>query len=307
MRLDAAILEAFPSASRAFVRDAIAAGNILVNGKQFRKGAKLAGNEIISIKELLEESDNLVLPESGGDLNVVYEDDLIVAFDKTAGMSVQPLSCKETGTLMNLAVSVYPECRKISETDSQGKIRNTLMAGALHRIDADTSGLVIVARSQEAFDFIRDQFSMQTVEKTYLALVEGNFCEGGRIEGDLIHDPTVPFCRMVDLKNNRLHPSQVARAKPLHAVTEYKPIGHTRKENEDLTLLEVTIYTGVTHQIRAQLASSGMHIVNDRLYGAFAVEGMTGHCLHSLSAKIIHPSSGEKVTIKTPLPEWAKF
>lgn len=181
------------------------------------------------------------------------------------------------------------------------------MAGALHRIDADTSGLVIAARSQEAFDFIRDQFSMQTVEKTYLALVEGNFCEGGRIEGDLIHDPTVPFCRMVDLKNNRLHPSQVARAKPLHAVTEYKPIGHTRKENEDLTLLEVTIYTGVTHQIRAQLASSGMHIVNDRLYGAFAVEGMTGHCLHSLSAKIIHPSSGEKVTIKTPLPEWAKF
>ena len=68
----------------------------------------------------------------------------------------------------------------------------------------------------------------------------------------------------------------------------------------------MTIYTGVTHQIRAQLALAGMHIINDRLYGAFAVEGMTGHCLHSLAATFTHPKSGEPVEIRTPLPAWAR-
>ena len=77
------------------------------------------------------------------------------------------------------------------------------------------------------------------------------------------------------------------------------------EENEERTLLEVTIFTGVTHQIRAQLAFAGMHIVNDRLYGAFAIEGMKGHCLHALSAKFRHPTTGEEITVSTPKPEWA--
>ena len=77
------------------------------------------------------------------------------------------------------------------------------------------------------------------------------------------------------------------------------------EENEERTLLEVTIFTGVTHQIRAQLAFAGMHIVNDRLYGAFAIEGMKGHCLHALSAKFRHPATGEEITVSTPKPEWA--
>ena len=78
----------------------------------------------------------------------------------------------------------------------------------------------------------------------------------------------------------------------------------TKVGNEERTLLEVTIYTGVTHQIRAQLALAGMHIVNDRLYGAFAVENMTGHCLHSLAASFRHPSSGAPCEIRTGLPSW---
>jgi 23S rRNA pseudouridine1911/1915/1917 synthase len=78
----------------------------------------------------------------------------------------------------------------------------------------------------------------------------------------------------------------------------------TQVENEERTLLEVTIYTGVTHQIRAQLALAGMHIVNDRLYGAFAVENMTGHCLHALAASFIHPASGAQCEIRTNLPDW---
>ena len=307
MRLDAAILEAFPSASRAFVKEAVSSGAILVNGRAVSKGLKLSGSETIFIKELLEKSDNLVLPEEGKDIKPVYADDFLLAFDKPCNMPVQPLSCRETGTLMNAVVSSYPECRKLVERDGNGNAKNQLMAGALHRIDADTSGLVIVSRTQEAFDFLRRQFTEQSVVKTYLALVEGNVEDEGIIEGDLIHDPTVPFCRMVDLKTSRIHPSLIAKAKPLHAVTAYKPINRWRVENEDLTLLEVTIKTGVTHQIRAQLSSRRMHIVNDTLYGAFAVEGLSGHRLHSLAAEFVHPGTNERVKISTPMPTWAKI
>jgi 23S rRNA pseudouridine1911/1915/1917 synthase len=91
----------------------------------------------------------------------------------------------------------------------------------------------------------------------------------------------------------------------MHAVTRFRPVGHTTVECEERTLLEVTIFTGVTHQIRAQLAMAGMHIVNDRLYGAFAVENQRGHCLHALAAKFRHPVSEIETEIRTPLPDWA--
>ena len=296
MRLDAALLHVIPSTTRAFVKEAITAGNVLVNGRPAAKGLKLRGGETVVVKELLEAADNLVAPVAGP-VACVFEDDAVLAFDKPAGMPVQPLSCRETGTLMNAVVHRHPECRTLGD--------QPLMAGALHRIDADTSGLVLVARTATAFENLRAQFAAQTVKKTYLALVEGAVAVGGTLENDLVHDPTLPFCRMIDVRHNRLTSSLVARLKPLHAVTQFKPIAHTTVENEERTLLEVTIYTGVTHQIRAQLALAGYHIVNDRLYGAFAVENQTGHCLHALAAAFAHPVSGDPVEIRTPWPKWA--
>ena len=301
-RLDAAILNAFPSTTRAFVKDAIASGGVLIGTgassppRKAPKGLKLRGGETVIIRELLESSDNLVAPEHAP-LTCIFEDNDLLAFDKPAGMPVQPLSCRETGTLMNAVVAKYPECRPLGDSP--------LMAGALHRIDADTSGLVLVARTADAFANLRTQFAAQTVKKTYLALVEGSVAVGGTLENDLIHDPTLPFCRMVDAHHNRLTTSQVSRLRPLHAITRFTPIAHTTVENEERTLLEVTIFTGVTHQIRAQLALAGMHIVNDRLYGAFAVENQTGHCLHALAASFTHPVSGNPVEIRTPYPFWA--
>ena len=298
VRLDAAILHAFPSSTRAFVKEAISAGNVLVGDRRAPKGLKLRGGETIVIRELLEAADNLVAP-AAGPLRVAFEDAALLAFDKPAGMPVQPLTCRETGTLMNAVVARYPECRELGDSP--------LMAGALHRIDADTSGLVLVARTAAAFDALRAQFSAQTVKKTYLALVEGAVAVGGTLENDLVHDPTLPFCRMIDAHHNRLTTSQASSLKSLPAVTRFKPIAHTTVENEERTLLEVTIYTGVTHQIRAQLALAGMHIVNDRLYGAFAVENQRGHCLHALAASFAHPVSGDPVEIRTAYPDWAKM
>ncbi len=298
-RLDAVLLSRFPSTTRAFAREAIEAGDVLVDAKRAAKGMKLRGGESIEVKSLAEAKDNVVSPNPALDVPCVFEDDCLLAYDKPAGMPVQPLSRTELTTMMNAVVARHPECTPLGD--------KPLMAGALHRIDADTSGLVLVARTAAAFTALREQFSAQTVKKTYLALVEGAIAAGGTLENDLVHDPTLPFCRMIDLHHNRLTRSQCASLRPLHAVTSFRPIAYTTVENEERSLLEVTIYTGVTHQIRAQLALAGMHIVNDRLYGAFAVENQTGHCLHALAASFIHPLSGEQTQLCTDAPAWARI
>jgi len=306
VRLDAALLHYFPSSSRAFVREAIERGTVTVApagaspaaARRVPKGLKLHGGETVYVKRLLEAADNLVLP-NGDCPPPVYEDDALLAFDKPAGMPVQPLSHDETGTLMNAVVTRYPECRPLGDVP--------LMAGALHRIDADTSGLVLVARTADAFADLRAQFAAQTVKKTYLALVEGEVTGGDTLENDLVHDPTLPFCRMIDSRDRKAQSLRSSRAlRLLHAVTAYRPLASWREENETRTLLEVTIFTGVTHQIRAQLALAGHHIVNDRLYGAFAVENQTGHCLHALSAAFLHPATHAPTVLTTPRPPWSQ-
>ena len=299
IRLDAALLSVFPSTTRTFVRDAIAAGDVLVNGRRAVKGTKLRGGEQVEVIRLSESSDNRVMPDHSVRAPCIFEDEWLLAYDKPAGMPVQPLAYSETGTLRNGGVARHPECRDIGD--------RPLMAGAVHRIDADTSGLVLVARTADAFANLRAQFAEQTVRKTYLALVEGAVAAGGTLENDLAHDPTLPFCRMIDFRHNRLTRAQCAALRPLHAVTTFRSVGYTSVACEERTLLEVTILTGVTHQIRAQLAFAGIHIVNDRLYGAFAVENQTGHCLHALSAAFRHPVSGDPAEIRTPLPTWAQL
>lgn len=295
VRLDAALFARFPTSSRSFCRDACADGSVKVDGRFAIKGLKLRGGETITVAALAEECDNRVAPDSSVRVREVFSDDALLAFDKPAGLPVQPLSRKELGTLMNGVVVRHPECTEVGD--------QPLMAGALHRIDADTSGLVLVARSQPVFENLRAQFAAQTVKKVYLALVEGAVATGATLENDLVHDPTLPFCRMIDIARARTK----VRTAPLHAVTNFKPLGFTTCGNETRTLLEVTIYTGVTHQIRAQLAHAGLHIVNDRLYGAFAVEGQTGHCLHALAASFVHPVSGDPVEIRTSWPQWAEI
>ena len=293
VRLDAALLLKFPSSTRAFCRDACAAGDVLVDGRPALKGFKLRGGETITVKSLAETPDNCVLPDPSVHVDCIFSDDALLAFNKPPSLPVQPLSRHETGTLANGVAARWPETIALGD--------RPLMAGAVHRIDADTSGLVLFARTPSAFDALRSQFAAQTVRKTYLALVEGSVAVGGTLENDLVHDPSVPYCRMVDISRSRTDNPGA----PLHAVTQFKPIGRTTVGNEERTLLEVTIFTGVTHQIRAQLAFAGMHIVNDRLYGAFAVENMTGHALHALAARFVHPVSSIPMEIRTPYPCWA--
>ena len=148
VRLDAALLSHFPTSTRAVCREACAAGDVLVNGRPALKGMKLPHGTQVLVRRLAEASDNRVAPDRTIRVRCLFEDDALLAFDKPPAQPVQPLTCHETGTLMNGVVARWPDVREIGD--------QPLMAGALHRIDADTSGLVLVARTPAAFDNLRE-------------------------------------------------------------------------------------------------------------------------------------------------------
>lgn len=283
-RLDLAVTQAFPSVPRRFVREA-PRGAILVDGRPADKGARLRGGETVTVVELPESCDVRIAPDfSIPRPQPVFEDSSLLAFCKPAGMPVQPLDRNEKGTLMNAVAAHWPETAEAGD--------DPLMGGALHRIDIGTSGLVMVARTRQAYENLRDQFKAQTVEKKYLAVVEGAVAVGGTLEGWLAGERGAPRRKMCDARRYR------DVKYPMHAVTAYAPVGRRTAGTEERTLLEVTIFTGVTHQIRCQLAAARMHILNDTLYGAFPVRGMKGHALHALSARFLHPESAVETLIR---------
>jgi 23S rRNA pseudouridine1911/1915/1917 synthase len=311
LRLDAALLARFPTSTRAFCRAAIGDGRVLVNGRPRLKGHKLRPGDAVTVEALKEACDNRVHPDPFVPVKVIFEDAHLIAADKPAGLPVHPLDCEERGTLMNGLVARYPELAALGD--------RPLMAGALHRIDTDTSGLVLAARTAEAFANLRAQFDAQSVEKTYLALVEGHVAVPGRLVHDLAHLPGLPYCKMglgsskvlkcgsskVGRDDSSAHnfrtselPNLRTSPRAFRAETAYRPLELAGPH----TLLEVTIRTGVTHQIRCQLALAGWPVVNDTLYGARAVDGCARHFLHAFAARFAHPASGHPCRIETPLP-----
>lgn len=284
-RLDCALLARFPSSSRAFCKQSVDWGSVFVNDKPALKGTKLRPGDAVRVIRLKEMSDNRVRPNPNIDVPILFEDDALIAAGKPAGLAVQPLTCEEGGTLMNGLVARFPELAAVGD--------QPLMAGALHRIDANTSGLVLAARTNAAFADMRAQFAARGVKKVYLALVQGQVAVGGHLANDLAHEPDSAVCRMVDAQ------TLGGGARAMHAETDYKPIEWLG----GYTLLEVTIFTGVTHQIRAQLSLAGMPVVNDTLYGAKPVRGETRHFLHAASATFTHPTRRQPCSIEAPLTE----
>jgi len=284
-RLDSVLLARFPSASRAFCRQSIESGQVVVNGHSCLKGRKVRAGDAVTVACLKESCDNRVRPDPSVAVDAIFEDADLIAVNKPAGLPVHPLTCEETGTLMNGLVACRPELAALGD--------QPLMAGALHRIDTGTSGLVLAARTPEAFEGLRAQFVAQTVEKVYLALVEGHVAVPGRLTHELAHHPSHPCCMMVDAC------SLAAPDRRMYAETAFRPL----EIAGPYTLLEVTIHTGVTHQIRSQLALGGLPVVNDTLYGARPVKGCTRHFLHAYEVRFRHPRSGQSVCLQAPLSD----
>lgn len=281
-RFDAVVRARCPTSSAALVRRAIESGGITVQGRACGKGDKVRAGDVVVVMQLAESADLRVAPNPALPLELLFRDDDLVAVNKPAGMAVHPLRPEETDTLANALVARFPEIAQLGD--------QPLLAGVVHRIDTDTSGVVLAARTAAAFAALCAQFAARQVAKTYLALATGFVKQDTELVHELAHHPTQRG-RMVDARSLRVP------ERPMHAVTSF----HALRRVGDCTLLEVTILTGVTHQIRCQLALIDHPLLGDTLYNGPAVPGFPRHFLHASAVAFTHPRTGEPVRVEAPL------
>jgi 23S rRNA pseudouridine1911/1915/1917 synthase len=282
MRLDAFLAHHVPHCSRRTAQRVIAAGEVRVNGRRVRKAHTVAADDAVSVPEELYEAPHLQAnPQLA--VPILYEDASLVAIDKPAGMPSHALRADETETVANFLLARYPELAHVG-TDRE--------PGIVHRLDTDTSGVLLAARTTPAYRALRRQFSTHRVRKEYVAVTHGDVAASGEVRAPIAHDRhnrrKMRVCRAA---------GSSAGARP--AVTRYAPLDRLG----GYTVLAVEIPTGVMHQIRAHLASIGHPIVGDRLYGAVARDGdPPRHLLHATRLTVVHPASGRPLTIESPPP-----
>lgn len=289
-RLDKVVLAHAPGSTRALVAECFRRHGVTVDGRPAGKADRPAAGARIAVSGLAEISDRMVRPENGP-LAVVWEGAGLVAVDKPAGQPCHPVAIGETGTLAAALLGRYPEMTDVGD--------DPLIPGLLHRIDAGTSGLVLAARTPEAFRILRAQFTAHSARKVYLAEAIGRVDRPGGVSGLLAHSTSFRG-RMRTVAGASLP----GKERAMFAETFYRPL----EIRNDTTLLEVTIFTGVTHQIRCHLASIRHPIVGDTTYGA--PEPLSGpfgyfHRLHALSATFVPPGADAPFTVRTPPPDWA--
>ena len=281
-RLDRAVADAL-GVGRAAVKQAFAAGKVRVGGRRARGRDRAEAGSLVTIE--LETAAGGVLPDGDMPLRVVAEEPGWLVADKPAGVATHPLREGEVGTLANAVVARYPECAEASPEPRD--------AGALQRLDLETSGCVLFARSRDAWHALRAQFASRTVEKLYLALVAGRLASGGVCSVPLAQRGA----RVVAVPDPERPPRSTGR--PRDAETRFEVL----RAFAEHTLLEVRIVTGVMHQIRAHLAFLGHPVAGDLLYGGAAavLPGTERHFLHASVLGFDAPG-GARVRVECPLP-----
>ena len=273
IRLDKYISEKCSELSRTHAQGLIEEGNVRVNGEIAKSSYKLISGDIIDIKVPPPALDNLT-PENIP-IKILYEDNDLMVVDKPAGLTVHPAPGHYTHTLVNAVLAHVPEL----------ETQNTSRPGIVHRLDKDTSGLIIIAKNEVAHMKLADQFKNRTVTKIYQALVYGHLSpEEGIIDANIGRDP-----------RNRKRMAVTRQGR--EARTEYKII----KYINNYTLLEVKPKTGRTHQIRVHLAAIGFPIVGDATYGARS-DLLSRQFLHAYKLAFKLPSSGEQREFVSELP-----
>lgn len=286
-RLDAYLASQIEGWSRARLQHLIADEDVLVNGNPAKPSYKLRSGDEIEV-ELVATPSTIFTPEDIP-LETIYEDQELIVVNKPAGLVVHPASGISSGTLAN-ALAFHFEKLSLES----GSIR----PGIVHRIDKDTSGLLVVAKTDTAHENLADQFRARTIYKSYLALVHGVVArETGRIEQPLARDPR-NRTRMAIVRGGR------------SALTLYR----VQQRFDRFTLLEVEIKTGRTHQIRVHLASIKHPVVGDEVYGGgrdntvrdpkikAEIRKLNRHFLHAAELGFRHPTSGKELRFSAPLP-----
>lgn len=291
-RLDKFLCEAVAGLSRARVRALLDEGHVRVDGRRQRKGDVVKQGAVVEIHGSAPPQDFDPLADDATGLVVRYLDDAVAVVDKPAGQPTHPLRHDERGTLANQIIARFPE------TAGVGFHRRE--PGLLHRLDTDTSGLVVVARTAEAFAALRGASTEGRIEKRYLALVEGRVADEGTVEFPLVPHRKDPKRVEAVTEHVRLR----AGTKTHAALTRYR----VARALGDFTLLEVSLERAFRHQVRAHLAVIGHPLVGDTLYRGPALPEELGvtlsrHFLHASEVIFAHPVTGEATRVVSPLPD----
>ena len=280
LRVDALISKELPELSRSFVQKLIAQGDVTINGHPAKKSDRPQAGDSLELN--IPEAQPLEVLPQDIPLSVVYEDDDVIVVDKPRGMVVHPAPGHSDGTLVN---ALMAHCGS-----SLSGINGVLRPGIVHRIDKDTSGLIIAAKNDAAHRSLAAQLKDHTLARTYEAIVRGNLREdSGTIDAPIGRHPVDRKRRCVTAKNSK------------RAVTHW----HVLARYPGYTHVQCDLETGRTHQIRVHMAYIGHPILGDTLYGSHKPElGLTGQCLHARRLRFIHPSTGEAIELECPLPEY---
>ena len=280
IRIDAWISGKIDQYSRSYIRKLIDEEQILVNAGPVKANYRLKPGDEIIIN--IPEPEKLDVAPEKIDLKIVYEDEDIVVIDKPKGMVVHPAAGNYSGTLVN-ALMEY--CG-----DSLSDINGVIRPGIVHRIDKDTSGLLVVAKNNSAHEKLSELLKTHDIKRVYFAVVEGIIREdSGKIDAPIGRHPADRKKMAVNTKNGR------------NAVTHFKVL--ERFGNN--TYVEVELETGRTHQIRVHMSYIGYPIVGDEVYGRRKqVHDIKGQALHAGKLQFVHPSTGKAMEFQSPLPPY---
>ena len=278
-RLDRYVTEQNTEITRTAVQRLIDEKNILVNGKEQKASYKVNENDVVEVE--IPEPKKIEIKAEDIPIEVIYEDSDIIVVNKPKGMVVHPGNGNVDGTLVN---AIMAKCE-----GSLSGIGGEIRPGIVHRIDKDTSGLLIVAKNDKAHVNLSEQIKAHKVKKTYIALVRGVVRENEATIDMPIGRSKTDRKKMAVCKDGK------------NAITHIKVL----KRWEHYTLLQVNIETGRTHQIRVHLSYIGYPIIGDYTYSNGKNEfGVVGQCLHAQKLEFKHPTTNKIMELEAPLPEY---
>ncbi|EOR96613.1 Ribosomal large subunit pseudouridine synthase D [Arcticibacter svalbardensis MN12-7] len=297
LRIDKFLMQRMENATRSRIQNAIDAGSVLVNEKTIKSSYKVKPGDSISIVLAHPPRDTEVYPEDLP-LNIVYEDDDVLIINKAPGMVVHPGFNNYTGTLVNALVFHFKQLPQLPGNDGR--------PGLVHRIDKDTSGLLLISKNEFSMAFLAKQFFDHSIARKYIAMVWGDLTEDGTVTGYIGRS----------LKDRRVMDNYPDESKGKWSVTHYKVLERLGY----VTLIECQLETGRTHQIRAHMKHIGHPLFNDAIYGGdkilkgtifnkyrqfvdncFAI--MPRQALHAKSLGFIHPKTKEPILFESELPD----
>ncbi|MHB1453642.1 MAG: RluA family pseudouridine synthase [Saccharofermentanales bacterium] len=279
MRIDSYVAQQLSQVSRAYVSQLIKEGKVTCNGRSCKSSLKIQPGDRIDV-ELPAPTASLVEPQDIA-LDIVYEDEWIAVINKPQGLVVHPAPGHRDGTLVNALLFHYK--------DNLSDLNGTFRPGIVHRIDKDTSGLLLVVKKNEIHGKISDAISRHEIRRTYLAIVCGILQEdNGTINLPLARNPL-----------NRLKIAVVKDGK--QAVTHFKVL----QRFAQYTYVELTLETGRTHQIRVHMAHINHPVLGDTLYGGRRKNiRLVGQALHACRLEFIHPATNRDIIVEAPLPQY---